>query len=211
MFDLRPLLQHCADTRSSRIPERQRCSGAGLSARRRRSALRADSPALLGRVAAAELTSLTSFAAFRQAAASRFNDARCARGHTPCAARRLPRALHPTPPHLCCGTGGSREQRDGGTRGRRCPDGALWRAASSAGSGSARAQRALRCLTCRSLSERSERSERSEFCGTTTSRAAQRSRRAAPTVRVCATAGHRLPRRSGRSRSSARRTGAHPT
>jgi hypothetical protein len=33
-----------------------------------------------------------------------------------------------------------------------------------------------------------------EFCGTTPSRAAQRSRRAAPTARACAPSGHRLPR-----------------
>ncbi len=44
-------------------------------------------------------------------------------------------------PLICARLGGRR-------RGRRCPVGALWRAASSAGSGAARAQRVLRALTC---------------------------------------------------------------
>ena len=46
------------------------------------------------------------------------------------------------------------------------------------------------------LSERSERSERSELCGATPARAAQCSRRAAPTASAFASARHRLPRRS---------------
>ena len=116
------------------------------------------------------------------------DEARCARGPASCAARRLPRAPQPAPPHLCCGSRFSRARNPMvRNRGRWHPAGALWRTASSAGSGAARAQRALRGLTCRSLFERSERSERSEFCGTPPSRAAQRSRRAAPTVAASAT------------------------
>jgi len=52
----------------------------------------------------------------------------------------------------------------------------------------------LRELTCRILSERSERSERSELCGTPSRRAAQGSRRAAPTATVGDATGHRLTR-----------------
>jgi hypothetical protein len=71
------------------------------------------------------------------------------------------------------------------------------------------ARSALRDLTRRRLSERSERSERSELGDATPGRAAQCSRRAAPTATVWAAARHRLPRRarcpseSGRTRTGA--------
>jgi hypothetical protein len=58
----------------------------------------------------------------------------------------------------------------------------------------ARERSELRELTCRILSERSERSERSELCGTPSRRAAQGSRRAAPTATVGDATGHRLTR-----------------
>ena len=55
-------------------------------------------------------------------------------------------------------------------------------AATSSAGVPGRARSALRELTCRSLFERSERSERSEFCDGPEDRAAQCSRRAAPTA-----------------------------
>ena len=70
------------------------------------------------------------------------------------------------------------------------------------------ARSALRCLTRHRLSERSERSERSELGDATPDRAAQRSRRTAPTATVWPQLRLRLPRfarpsaRSGRQRSA---------
>ena len=75
------------------------------------------------------------------------------------------------------------------------------------------ARSALRDLTRRRLSERSERSERSELGDATPDRAAQRSRRTAPTATVWPPPRLRLPRRathpqeSGRTRTTA--TGRH--
>ena len=66
------------------------------------------------------------------------------------------------------------------------------------------ARSALRDLTRRRLSERSERSERSELGDATPGRAAQCSRRAAPTATVWAAARHRLPRRARCPRESGR-------
>jgi len=56
------------------------------------------------------------------------------------------------------------------------------------------ARSALRTSDSPHLFERRERSERSELCGATPDRAAQCSRRAAPTATVERTAGRRLPR-----------------
>jgi putative membrane protein len=105
------------------------------------------------------------------------NEARCARGRMPCAARRFRGALPGVRARLCRGrrcwrtTGGVPALPR--LRGRRWPAGAISAAARSAGAGLARAARFVNCSP--RLSERSAQSARSEFCGATPNRAPQRS------------------------------------
>ena len=81
------------------------------------------------------------------------DEARCARGHKPCASRRLTRMPWPARTRLCRTAVLARRVHDRSgrstvqLRGRRSSAGAISAATSSAGLGSARAQHALRHLT----------------------------------------------------------------
>ena len=132
-----------------RLREQSR-TRAGCSASPRRSPLRVDCPALLGRVACRQ-THCAHFVRCVQTNGDKsVVAARCARGHTPCDARRLRGAAQPARARLCSHRGVfSANSNTRGLRGRCCPAGAIWVATSSAGPGSARAQRALRHLTRR--------------------------------------------------------------
>ena len=102
-----------------RRPARQSRARAGCSASPRRSALRADSPALLGLVARRQ-THCAHFVRCVQTNGDKsVVDARCARGHTPCDARRLRGAAHPARARLCrTGVCPSTEKPLPGTAGR---------------------------------------------------------------------------------------------
>ena len=109
-------------------------------------------PAMLG-LAAPSQNSLRSLRSLRSNSRDESeHEARCARGHKPCASRRRKGALPAARPRLCRGI----EVRVAGTprwwpRGRRHPAGAISGAARSAGLGSARSSHlsALRELTRR--------------------------------------------------------------
>ena len=110
------------------------------------------------------------------------NEARCARGHEPCASRRLSGApRRPARPRLCGGIGCSRSNTNhrfsaaGGIR---------WGRFVGRRGAQARGRRAQRASLSDSahLSERSERSERSELCDATPGRAPQCSRSEAETA-----------------------------
>ena len=136
----------------------------GLRRANPRSALRADCPALLGRPARRR-TRFVRCARFAQTDGGEFVDeARCARGRTPCAARRLPRAPQPARAALC-GTSG------GAPAGATVHPGGRWRgrwagheepSVEQRRTRGPRAQRAS-CTDSARLSEQSERSERREF------------------------------------------------
>ena len=180
----------------ARRSARQRGGWAGRGASMRRSALRADSPAVLGLVAPSRnsLRSLRSLRSNRRDESDL--DARCARGHKPCAPRRLIGAPRPAHPPLCRHSGGAPRPNASVVIERQAVPGAGAVCGAEQRSFEGGARSALRHHFCRILFERSERSERSELCGTPSRRAAQGSRRNAPTATACACAGHRLPRRA---------------
>ena len=173
-----------------RLREQSR-TRAGCSASPRRSPLRVDCPALLGRVACRQ-THCAHFVRCVQTNGDKsVVDARCARGHTPCDARRLRGAAQPARARLCSHRGVfSANTNTRGLRGRCCPAGRFgWRRAGEPGRkqssglflpgerpglwpgaaciGQGRGRRAQRASLSDSprLSEHREHSERSEFCG----------------------------------------------
>ena len=166
---------------------------AGYCAQHRRSALRADSPAMLG-LAAPSQNSLRALRALRSDNRDESEDnSRCARGREPCASRRRrcpPRPTRTRLHHRWTAFGHERKHRSDGAGGARRGR-ILWRREAQA-----RGRRAQRALSTDSaqLSERSARRARSEFCAATPGRASQRSRRTAPTATACAHAGCRLLR-----------------
>jgi len=113
-----------------RLREQSR-TRAGCSASPRRSPLRVDCPALLGRVACRQ-THCAHFVRCVQTNGDKsVVDARCARGHTPCDARRLRGAAQPARARLCSHRGVfSANSNTRGLRGRCCPAGAIWVATS---------------------------------------------------------------------------------
>lgn len=191
----------CGAAGTRRIAVRPRRARAGCGAPPRRSALRADCPAMLGRVAAS-LNSLRSLRSPRSDSGDEsVDDARCARCHAPCASRRLKGAPQPARVHLWSIMNGVRSEAPRPARARLCCaiDGVRteanprWtsRQALSAGRDfcgdekrragvGARPRASKSCLP--QLFERSERSERREFCVTTPARASQCSRPARPTA-----------------------------
>jgi len=153
---------------------------AGRGASRRRPARCAGFPAMLGLMAPSP-NSLRSLRSLRSnSGAESVMEARCARGHEPCASRRLPGAPRPARTRLCCcGSGFPRREHRSVAAG-----GARWGRFLGRRGAQAWGRRAQRASLSDSphLFERSERSERSELCGATPGRAPQRSRRAAPTA-----------------------------
>jgi len=181
------------------------------SASARRSALRADFPAVLGPVARRATRSANGVRCARTGATSQFTKRADARGHGPCVPRRLAGALRPararlggpaelferiTPVQCVCMTGLERVPKTASSARRSRPaTSARHRGVFAAGGirrgrflgrrgTQERGRRAQRASWSDSphLFERSERSSRSELCGATPLRVPQRSRRGAPTA-----------------------------
>ena len=164
--------------------ERLRRARVGCAARRRRSSLRDDCSALLGRVASSP-THFAHFVRCVQTCATKSDDeARCARGHTPCAARRLPGAAQRTRARLRKSGGSSSPKVHRWWLSRQAAPGRGDLGGGEERSFGAGARSALRNLTSERMFERSERSERSELARRLRARAAQSSRRAAATASV---------------------------
>ena len=180
---------------------------AGCGASVRRSALRADSLAVLGLAARRE----TRYAPCRRCALTITPSQRPTRAAREAASpvllsaaqarHSLPERAFASMPGLfstrtkdrCCAAGGARWRRCVGRRGAQIRG--------------RRAQRAS--STCsRRLFERSAGTARSEFCRATPNRAPQRSRRAAPTAPVSDTAGYRLARHAERKGADVQTTSA---
>src|SRR5258707_6914618 len=75
--------------------------GAGAGAPLRRSALRADFPPVLGLVARRKLAAFAALTTLKQTRRSQITKRAGARGHEPCAPRRLTGAPAPARPQLC--------------------------------------------------------------------------------------------------------------
>jgi len=173
---------------------RQRRARAGRGAWLQRSALRTDCLAVLG-LMARRRTHFVAAQLRSNSGAESVNEARCARGHEPCAPQRFRRRATACPgaPLRDSGTSWTKNKSRclaaGGTRWGRL----LWRREAQA-----RGRRAQRASSTDSspLFERSERSERSEFGDATSGRASECSRCAATTATAGAAAGCRLPRRA---------------
>ena len=133
----------------------------------------------------AELTALTSFAPFKQAATSQLTK-RAARAATSPALLGAPEAHSSLPARAFAGTSLLVRQKAVTVPERQAAPGGrrfLWRRGAQV-----RGRRAQRASSSDlpQLFECSERSERSEFCGTTSGRAPQCSRSAAETATACA-------------------------
>jgi hypothetical protein len=187
---------------------RQRCVRAGRSARRRRSVLRTDSPAMLALMARRRTCCVRCANSAHTAATSQKYAARCARGHESCASRRLRRAPQPTRTHLWARPAHCESRHAEVVLSRQVVSGGATSGATGSHRAGVGARSAQRTSNSPQLSERNERSECSEFCGATPDRAAQWSRRAAPTATVGAPQGTACgdPRRAGQqaTRRSAR-------
>ena len=171
---------------------------AAAAARRRRPALRAGCPAVLDLVARGATRFAHCVSCAQTSAASQLSKRAGARGHKACAPRRLPRAPAAARTRLRSNRGGVRPPRPHAPVVPERQAAAAGRAVRGAEQRSAVVGARQRASTTDSprLFERSSRSERSELSGATTVRAAQGSRRNAPTAEPCPPGRCRLSRRA---------------
>ena len=171
---------------------------AAAAARRRRPARCAGCPAVLDLVARGSTRFAHCVSCAQTSAASQLSKRAGARGHKACAPRRLPRAPAAARTRLRSNRGGVRPPRPNATVVPERQAAAAGRAVRGAEQRSTAVGARQRASSTDSphLSERSSRSERSELSGATAVRAAQGSRRNAPTAEPSPPGRCRLSRRA---------------